>query len=442
MSGGAGTLYVASVGSRWPETTVNAGVFVAPWPPEWSAVGKCRVTLQHKGRTSLHIDYGGVQIFDPSDHPGESVMLGIEDADGRGRMICPKATYDFAIDGYYLDPDGALPAYTYLQAADAPLPPSPCVCPLCVQYTSAGRSSTATFTVSGKVTPLRTPRSAPAAPYGGEAVDLVPGRLRGYREWKVRPGVDGRSPRLASITADTVWPWTPTVEAQCHLAAIIAANPGAFDPLPPHDPDLVPYGPCSCGIYARHRPNYGSTTDGRVGGVIEAWGKGTEIGDAGFRARYARLVALYIEPVKRFDPTSMQPSPVDPLVDPRIDELVELGKLYRVPVFDSQRKVLAKFPPCDVSGLLAPEPKPRPTPEQCEHVYSGTGPYCIRCRAVDPLAPWMCACGEKMPYGELANHVCLGFNNGGWIPMGATQGGTAYTLYYRPMPPGTSPSAT
>jgi hypothetical protein len=170
----------------------------------------------------------------------------------------------------------------------------------------------------------------------------VPGRLRGFRHWQVLPGVDGAPPRLASITANVVWPWTPTVEARCHRAEI-AASGVAFSPIEPHPEEDVPAAHCSCGVYARHWLARSDQPD-RVSGVIEAWGK-AEVGENGFRARHARLVALANPQYRQHYGNAVYRGVGD-------ETMTALGELYRVPVFSDERMMIDRYPPGDVTELL------------------------------------------------------------------------------------------
>jgi hypothetical protein len=196
----------------------------------------------------------------------------------------------------------------------------------------------------------------PSTAYEGAAVDLVPGRLRGFRRWKILPSDPDldRAPRLASITANTVWPWTPVVEARCLRKELARDLRYTFDDGPEHAPDDVPYVGCTCGIYARHAPFTSEVGPGEISGVIEAWGR-VEIGQLGFRARRARLVALAEH--WSWYATAMAAG---------------LGNLYNVPVFDTPREMVDAFPPGDVSNLtrsVPPEPV-TPMTDQCNGCYA------------------------------------------------------------------------
>lgn len=220
--------------------------------------------------------------------------------------------------------------------------------------------------------------SGHAAQYGsGSAMDLVPGRLRGYREWVLRDRREGgRPPMLASITANFVWPWTPEYRAVCKRTDIYLAGATGFPPTS-HDPDDVPNELCSCGIYAKHRPNV-QQSNANIRGVIEAWGK-VEIGTYGFRAEKARIVALCATPQTRIGI-----SPDWFLHGEPLTEIVEqLAKTYRVPVFTDWSKLLTQYPPIDISALMKrsdePESDPPSTNLRCPHgwpPHASGCPYC------------------------------------------------------------------
>lgn len=226
-------------------------------------------------------------------------------------------------------------------------------------YNSVGYNAGVSFSYSGNsggfVTgplfnngPSSLPPAAASATGKASISDLVPGRLRGYREWKVLPGDDsGVLPRLASLTAETVWPWTPHFEARCHRAAIVLGRKTGFGPGPKHDPTDIPNVHCSCGIYAKHRPIL-KANQGHALGIIEAWGN-IEVGSEAFRAQYARIVALYTANGEQTSYwTTMEGGH---LTAYSLIPIKELGKLYRVPVFLGSREALAEYPPTDISSL-------------------------------------------------------------------------------------------
>jgi hypothetical protein len=317
---------------------VTHGIFHGPWGPVWQVAVRGDMTVGMNGSNFLR-DVFEVDVM-PSRPPtgtltevvnlGVPYALGYESGDHRNRYVFPQIN---SVEVHIRKVTRSLYRFT------APAEHGP------TMYVAG--TSPSSMPMPRSSAPVLAPWVAPAAPYGGSAVDLVPGRLRGFRHWKLLPGVEGSPPRLASITADMVWPWTPVVEAHCHRAALALSG---FDRLPPHDPDDVPApAPCTCGIYAKHRLESAGIGHGRVAGVIEAWGK-VEVGDRGFRARYARLVALAVNG----NATAWPLGEGQFVTYDRVEDgpLARLGELYRVPVFDDERAMVEAYPPGDVSELL------------------------------------------------------------------------------------------
>lgn len=371
-------LYVAPVGTSAPDMTVQGGKFGPTWVPAWEPVNLCDLTIEYdapKNRYKvelLPLASGFAAVV--SRYAGIVCTLGFESTDHTRRYTFPR------VGQIELRIRKSQPAgWTFtLDATDGP------------QVFVAGSGLLAAPTSPGPVTRPRPPWVAPAAPYGGEAIDLVPGRLRGFREWKLLPSYDGASPRLASITANTVWPWTPTVEAHCHRAAIVRAGGTSFADVPAHDPADVPTAACSCGIYAKHKPFTGSV--GMIAGVIEAWGK-IEVGTNGFRARYARLVALANTNRRRLWGDRAERTATG-------ETMAALSELYRVPTFVDDRDMWDAYPASDIGSLLDRPPEPPPCPG-CEA--NRRGDYAMH----DPACP-----GER---GKSIhrNHVHISMASGG-----------------------------
>ena len=104
----------------------------------------------------------------------------------------------------------------------------------------------------------------------GEA-PLIAGKIHGVRKWKVEgPWL------LGPFSAERWMQGGVATEARCAGVR--------------HGP--APLQECTCGLYAYHpQDSMGAFTPGQVTGVIEAWGK-VELYRNGFRAQYARPVAL------------------------------------------------------------------------------------------------------------------------------------------------------
>lgn len=176
--------------------------------------------------------------------------------------------------------------------------------------------------------------------YGGQGAELVPGTLRGYRQWQ--PAAGGA---LAALSMSYVWMHSE-VEAICLKVSRISYRNSYDDPIieqragvPQH---VVPDLNCVCGIYAKHQPdNYSSS--GYVSGVIEAWGK-VQLGSEGFRAQKARIVALAMPNII--------------IRDDFAEFMRILGKRYKgVEFWPDVSAMYEKYPPIDVSALLPP-PEP------------------------------------------------------------------------------------
>lgn len=125
--------------------------------------------------------------------------------------------------------------------------------------------------------------SPPQERYSGKHHQLVPGKLRGYRLWKISTGELLRSVTLSMH----VW-GSPEITAECYLGFPTRgeANCRVTGQTPPA-------AGCQCGIYASH--TVGGLSEywhiSHVLGVIEASGQ-IELGTHGFRAQHAKIVAV------------------------------------------------------------------------------------------------------------------------------------------------------
>jgi hypothetical protein len=149
--------------------------------------------------------------------------------------------------------------------------------------------------------------------FSGKEVPLVPGGLRGYREWTVT--ADG----LRAVNFGYIW--GPGVNVARCMGRWITPGP----PMRHEAPDAG----CACGLYARYEL-VGCSLNAT--GVIEASGR-VILGTRGFRAEKAKIVALCIE-----DDVYKHP-PWDPSIQ----------------VFDRIPDMLEAFPPQDVSELIGPQ---------------------------------------------------------------------------------------
>lgn len=121
--------------------------------------------------------------------------------------------------------------------------------------------------------------------FSGHEVPLVPGTLRGYREWIRRT-----DRHLAAVSYNTVWE-DGVNQAICQYQRLMTISG-----LPSRQHRLgegsVPGPRCTCGFYAVHEPDERKWMDHCLFGVIEASGR-VIVGTRGFRAEKARIVAVY-----------------------------------------------------------------------------------------------------------------------------------------------------
>ena len=162
--------------------------------------------------------------------------------------------------------------------------------------------------------------------YGDTEQTMVPGTLRGYREWIPTPY------GLKAVNFPIIW--EPGVNtAQC---AGYRGDPVRYESTT----HVAPMGRCTCGFYARHTPFHPSFPTS-VGGVIKASGR-VILGTAGFRAQYAEIEALY------FSQGWGTPMMLDQYNVTMLDQ-------YNVPIYREFGAMVLDFPPISVDQLL---PKP------------------------------------------------------------------------------------
>ena len=170
--------------------------------------------------------------------------------------------------------------------------------------------------------------------FAGAEHELVPGVLRGYRAWRWQEG------RLIACNWDGTWE-PGRNEARC-LRYQGCGVPECASCAAYIHPEPVPYSPCACGFYAKHKPG-GYDSRGSVIGVIKAYGK-VVLGTLGFRAQYAEIEAL-----------SMVSHEIARTVNDYYQ--VPCFDYYQVPCFADYGEMLEKFPPIPVDELLPPKPK-------------------------------------------------------------------------------------
>jgi hypothetical protein len=155
---------------------------------------------------------------------------------------------------------------------------------------------------------------------------LVPGELRGYRQFHLR--ADG----LYSLVHCEAGPWDGHLErARCAA--------GAKHPAPAHD--------CGCGLYAWYLPGSAVVSLGAASAVVAARGR-CILGDRGFRAADARIEAVALPAAVRWNP---------PAASRARRMLAVRYPLTRV--YGSPRRMLKEHPPQDVRELGIDPPRDR-----------------------------------------------------------------------------------
>jgi hypothetical protein len=149
-------------------------------------------------------------------------------------------------------------------------------------------------------------------------VALVPGELRGYRQFELR--ADGLYPLVHSGAG----PWDGTLErARCVLGA-------------EHAP---PSADCRCGLYAWYLPGTETVPIGPAHAVIAARGR-CVLGDRGFRAAQARIEAIALPATVRWHPRAASTA------------RAMLASTYpHTRVYRSARQMWRDHPPPDVGTL-------------------------------------------------------------------------------------------
>ena len=160
---------------------------------------------------------------------------------------------------------------------------------------------------------MTTPVSAPR-----QTVALVPGELRGYRQFEVR--ADGLYPLVHTGSG----PWAGTLE-RAGCAAGADHSPPATD--------------CRCGLYGWYLPGTATVLLGPANAVIAARGR-CVLGDRGFRAAEARIEAVALPAAVRWNPRAASSA------------RHMLAQRYpRTRVYRSVRQMVKDHPPQDVRAL-------------------------------------------------------------------------------------------
>lgn len=131
--------------------------------------------------------------------------------------------------------------------------------------------------------------------------DRLSCEVLGYRQWKVNADM-----RLSSAVISTVW--EPGVnEAHCAPEGGAVLYQHFMMELPPESSHDAPQKGCHCGFYALHKPTFwydehdsylSAKGDQAVSGLVAGWGR-VEVHHEGFRAQYARVVAIAAPKDKR-----------------------------------------------------------------------------------------------------------------------------------------------
>ena len=163
----------------------------------------------------------------------------------------------------------------------------------------------------------------------GNAIQAIPGTLRGYRVW--RRGRDWRflglhNTGLLSLNG-FAWNNDPG-PAEC----AIRWYEGRWMNVRNSEDHPAPFTGCSCGYYAAYEPDgykdyMPSPLHEAIHGCIKAYGR-ISLGERGFRARYVRVEAVYGFGARA------------------------VARRYDVPWFRNKNRMLARFPPQDVTELL------------------------------------------------------------------------------------------
>jgi hypothetical protein len=153
---------------------------------------------------------------------------------------------------------------------------------------------------------------------------LVPGELRGYRQFELRS--DGLYPLVHARTG----PWDGELE-QARCAA------GGDHP--------VPAAGCRCGLYGWYLPGSATVSLGPASAVVAARGR-CILGDRGFRAASARIEAVTLPAMVRWNPWAAA----------RARRMLA-ARYPRTRVYGSVGRMLREHPPNDVRGLGIDPPR-------------------------------------------------------------------------------------
>ncbi len=175
--------------------------------------------------------------------------------------------------------------------------------------------------------------------------DLVPGQLRGFRQFELRD--DGLYPLVH--TEFGAW------DGQLERASCGGAEGHA-----------APAADCRCGLYGWYLPGSATVALGRANAVVAVHGR-CILGDRGFRAAAAHIDAVVLPAAVRWNPRAA-----------RRARTMLAARYPGTVVYDSTRRMLKHYPPDDVSAPRHP-PAPGPQPR----LPDGNGGAVAHARAAD-----------------------------------------------------------
>lgn len=150
-----------------------------------------------------------------------------------------------------------------------------------------------------------------------EPVALVPGELRGYRQFLILS--DGLYP----VVHSGVGPWSAVEVARC--------SSGSDHAPPARD--------CTCGLYGWYHPTGTTGSYGGAKAVVAISGR-VVLGDRGFRAARARVEAVALPPLLRLQPRGVSQA-----------RRMLAERYPGVRVYRTARRMLKAYPPDDVTAL-------------------------------------------------------------------------------------------
>jgi hypothetical protein len=163
-------------------------------------------------------------------------------------------------------------------------------------------------------------------PMATDDIALVPGELRGFRQFSLK--ADGLYP----LVHTSCGPWDGRLQRAVCATGAHHASPATS---------------CLCGLYAWYQPGSATVSLGPVSAVVAARGR-CVLGDRGFRAASARIEAVSLPAAVRWHPAAAARA------------RTMLAQRYpQTRVYPSTRRMLRDHPPQDVSALGVNPPRDR-----------------------------------------------------------------------------------